>query len=506
MANRTIRPLDVRPHQAGPVLSRAGISAALILAILPAAQAQQAPKALPADPAAAAQQLNLSRQRLDETNRRAKELGADLDSIGRERAQITAKLQEAGRSVQAAEVQLTKIEGRLEELQQQQDLLQGSLQQRHGDIGKLLAAMQRMGRNPPPVIITRREDALEMVRSAMLLSKAFPHLQGQAQHLVASLTELTRIIDESKTERDRLTSTLAAHKDSQARLDALKELKRQTQTDRQQELAQVNRAAQEIGKSVADLSELIAKLDRTIAERTQLGAYEAEVARLPQPAATPPVAEAKPAMPPTQPAAPAPAAPAATPPTRGSGPTVVAAASPPPLAKPPAAPQAVVLAPTGAFAANPGRIKPAVPFHLAKAQLPYPAQGRRVLNFGEKSQYGSSSKGIVLETRPGAQVTAPCDGWVVYAGEFRTYGQLLIINAGGGYHVLLAGLSQIDVQLGQFLVASEPVGTMRPADKGKIDKTRLKDAAPLLFVEFRKDGQPINPDPWWAEASQKVQG
>ncbi len=64
-----------------------------------------------------------------------------------------------------------------------------------------------------------------------------------------------------------------------------------------------------------------------------------------------------------------------------------------------------------------------------------------------------------------AQVTSPCDGWIVYAGEFRSYGQLLIMNAGGGYHVLMAGLSQIDVQPGQFVLASEPVGTMSGAPR-----------------------------------------
>src|SRR5690606_8177076 len=108
---------------------------------------------------------------------------------------------------------------------------------------------------------------------------------------------------------------------------------------------------------------------------------------------------------------------------------------------------------------------PAVPFHLAKARLPLPAQGRRVLAFGDKTQFGGNSKGIVLETRAGAQIVAPCDGWVVYAGEFRSYGQLLIINAGGGYHVLLAGLSHIDVQPGQFVLAAEPIGTMTSAGK-----------------------------------------
>jgi septal ring factor EnvC (AmiA/AmiB activator) len=153
---------------------------------------------------------------------------------------------------------------------------------------------------------------------------------------------------------------------------------------------------------------------------------------------------------------------------------------------------------------SPGRIKPEIPFAQATGRLPLPAQGRQVLKFGEKTQYGGQSKGIVLETRQGAQVTSPCDGWIVYAGEFRSYGQLLIINAGGGYHVLLAGLSQIDVQPGQFVLAAEPVGTM--SGWSQQPQTAAVNNAPVLYVEFRKDGTPIDPDPWWVPGHQKVQG
>jgi septal ring factor EnvC (AmiA/AmiB activator) len=80
----------------------------------------------------------------------------------------------------------------------------------------------------------------------------------------------------------------------------------------------------------------------------------------------------------------------------------------------------------------------------------------------------------------------------------------LIINAGGGYHILLAGLSQIDVQLGQFVLAGEPVGSMVQTARGA--QPRQQDSAPVLYVEFRKDGQPVNPDPWWVDGSRKVQG
>ena len=152
---------------------------------------------------------------------------------------------------------------------------------------------------------------------------------------------------------------------------------------------------------------------------------------------------------------------------------------------------------------TPGRIKPAMPFLDAKGLLPLPAQGRRVLTFGEKTQYGSQSKGLVLETRHGGQVVSPSDGWIVYAGEFRSYGQLLIINAGGGYHILLAGLSQIDVQLGQFVLAGEPVGVMSAAAKSP-----RQDAGQRPGPLHRVPQGPAahRPRPLVVGASRKVQG
>lgn len=131
------------------------------------------------------------------------------------------------------------------------------------------------------------------------------------------------------------------------------------------------------------------------------------------------------------------------------------------------------------------------------------AQGRQVLSFGEKTQYGGESKGLVLETRYGAQVTSPCDGWIEYAGEFEDYGPLLIINAGGGYHVILVGLSHIDVQPGQFVLAAEPVGAMSGWPQQA--KAAAPNSAPVLYVELRKDGRPIDPNPWWvAGAATKM--
>ncbi len=126
------------------------------------------------------------------------------------------------------------------------------------------------------------------------------------------------------------------------------------------------------------------------------------------------------------------------------------------------------------------------PISEARGRLVLPAVGRVNGRYGEKTESGLSRKGITMKTPKGAQIVATYDGDVVYAGQFRGYGLLLIIEHGEGYHTLLAGMSRIDAEQGQRVLAGEPVGVME------------EDAAPVLYVEFRRDGQPINPLPWLA--------
>ena len=96
--------------------------------------------------------------------------------------------------IQKSEAQLTAIEARQGELEAQERLLRGSLAQRHDQILKLLAALQRMGHNPPPAIITRREDALKMVRSAQMIATLFPGMRRQALDLATQLEDLARVV------------------------------------------------------------------------------------------------------------------------------------------------------------------------------------------------------------------------------------------------------------------------------------------------------------------------
>jgi septal ring factor EnvC (AmiA/AmiB activator) len=165
---------------------------------------------------------------------------------------------------------------------------------------------------------------------------------------------------------------------------------------------------------------------------------------------------------------------------------------------------------------DPGRLTPAVAFAAARGRLPFPVNGTRIKEFGVPDSLGGTEKGLSIATRAAAQVTAPCDSWVVYAGPFRNYGQVLILNAGGGYHVVLAGMDRISVNVGQFVLTGEPVavmnggapgsGSLATATQATVNPTSSPDR-PVLYVEFRKDGTPIDPSPWWAaRKGEKVRG
>ncbi len=132
----------------------------------------------------------------------------------------------------------------------------------------------------------------------------------------------------------------------------------------------------------------------------------------------------------------------------------------------------------------------------SRGKLPFPAIGRLVGRYGQAMETGLTRKGITIETRPGAQVVAPYGGQVMFAGAFKGYGQLLIIEHGEGYHSLLAGLSRIDSVIGQQILSGEPAGIMGGGE----------NEAPILYVELRRNGQPINPLPWLAARKSKVNG
>ena len=129
-------------------------------------------------------------------------------------------------------------------------------------------------------------------------------------------------------------------------------------------------------------------------------------------------------------------------------------------------------------------------FMAAKGRIPYPVKGNIIKKYGDPVEAGVTSRGITIRTRPNAQVISPYDGTVLFAGPFRGYGQLVIIEHGDGYHTLLAGIGRLDTSVGQSLLAGEPVGIM------------VAQSKPTLYIELRKNGQPINPAGWLKQGNK----
>ncbi|MGQ0486411.1 MAG: murein hydrolase activator EnvC family protein [Hyphomicrobiales bacterium] len=151
--------------------------------------------------------------------------------------------------------------------------------------------------------------------------------------------------------------------------------------------------------------------------------------------------------------------------------------------------------------------RPDIEFSKTRGRLDYPAQGRILKRFGEDDGLGGTIRGLAVATRNGAQVTAPAAGSIEFAGPFRSYGQLLILNAGGGYHILLAGLTDVSAAMGDFVRAGEPVGTMGPGPTSAIILgEQVRDGSPVLYIEFRKNGEAIDSAPWWIGGTKEARG
>ncbi|MBI3437189.1 MAG: peptidoglycan DD-metalloendopeptidase family protein [Proteobacteria bacterium] len=123
-----------------------------------------------------------------------------------------------------------------------------------------------------------------------------------------------------------------------------------------------------------------------------------------------------------------------------------------------------------------------------------PASGSVVRQFGARDRNGPASQGAVLQTRSGAQVVSPGSGQVAYAGLFRSYGQVLILNLEGGYVLVLTGMDSVNARVGESVQAGQPVGEM-PSSATQ---------PPELYVEVRRQGRPIDPGRWLSTRGRRA--
>jgi septal ring factor EnvC (AmiA/AmiB activator) len=355
-----------------------------------------------------------------------------IDSAGRRKAM--------DRKVAASEKVLT-------DLRVKEDAIRGSLHERRGLLAEVLAALERIGRNPPPALLVSPDDALASVRSAILLGAVVPGMRKETDKLIADLTDLSKLELSAASEKADLTTTMTTSLEEERRMDLLID---ENDKNSRQSTAQIQaerKRSEELAGQATSLEGLVASLEG------QIGSVRdaATAAREEQ--------ERRQLMTDEQRA------------------------------------QAKALADSGVPDKN--RIAPAYPFSDLKQKLELPVAGEILRQFGDDDGTGHTASGLTVATGPDALVTAPVDGLVVFAGAFRSYGQMIILDTGDGYHMVLAGMDAIKTRQGKFIFAGEPLAAMGEKRVASATALALETNRPTLYIEFRKDGKPVDSRPWW---------
>ena len=367
---------------------------------------------------------------LDKLKREQAAAKAKADKIAKQQNSVRADINKFKRDLQKSAAQSATIEktsrqiaDKLSELNREETRLNGSLDADKAALTDVLAALQRLEVNPPPALMVGAKNASDAAMAAVLMGSISEQLNARARELRGRITDLSAVRDDIEAEKTKLSRNEAALNKKRTEIKSLVAEKSKLDAKLGETRAAEKRRAERLAAQADDLQELIRRFELT--------------ARAIQP-------RIKPSKDSTG------AAPRVKP--RAGSRTVT------PLELPDG---------TVRFADARGALKP-------------PVQGTL------KSSYGNGRQGMTIATRPGAQVLSPYSGRVEFAGAFKTYGEVVILNVGENYFILLTGLGEIFVSAGETVDPGEPVGLM-PFNAQKSTE---------LYIEFRKSGRPINPKPW----------
>ena len=428
------------------------------------AEGPPAPPALAADTAGAADptaelqkardktrmELEVLSKTITLSDDKVKTLEAGIAAIEKNSSSLRDALIESARRRKELENRIIDSEKKLADLQLKSDRVHRSLRDRRGLLAEVLAALQRMGRNPPPALLVTPDDALASVRSAILLGAVVPGIRNETDKLAADLKELIDLTAAIKSEKDKLTASIANNLEEERRMDLLLVENGKLSSQNAAELAKERQRSEELAGQATSLEGLIASIETEITSvREAAAAAKAEEERRR-------------------------------------------------LMTDEQRERAKALAESGVPDKN--RIAPAYPFSELKAKLELPVAGDILRHFGEPDGTGHPAKDMVVATNAGAVVTAPTDGLVVFAGQFRSFGQMIILNAGDGFHMVLSGMDRTTARQGQFVFAGEPLAAMGAKRVASATALALETDRPTLYIELRKDGKPVDSRPWWTSS------
>jgi septal ring factor EnvC (AmiA/AmiB activator) len=319
--------------------------------------------------------------------------------------------------IQESEAGIDAAEARLAIIARQRQLLDAQLAARQKPVIRLTAALERFSRRPLALSVLRPGSVREIVYLRALLSSTIPVVR---QRTAALRTEIAR----GKALQREAEQALAALRAEQGRLTQRKTELAALESRQRVESRQASGTAAREAERALSLAEQARDLDALVGKLDQAGALRKQLAMLPGPLMRPPRPEES---------------------------------------------QVVADAPT----ISPEATRPPAGYEL-------PVAGRTVTGFGAPTEGGGLSEGLTLATRDGAQVVAPAAGRVAFAGPYKGYGRIVIIEHDGGWTSLVTGLARIDVQVGEDLVGGAPLGIAGAP-------------RPTITLELRRDGKPVNP-------------
>ena len=360
-----------------------------------------------------------------------KRLRREAAARNKEVAALRHRLIETANSLQEAEREITRLEDSITELEAEKSEAQLALQVESRNLSEVLAALQSLEMSKPPALLVTPEDANKAARAAMLLSEAAPAVEARAARLRAAIDRLADLTGQLTAQRQAYETT---NRELSARRDVLADLMAKKEQERDVAARLASAAQKETARlavETTNLREMMRRLER--------------LAHILTPRVKPP----KPAQPEPQ--------------TLASSRNNPA----PPTIKP-AAPEAF----SGAKS-----------FADALGKLRAPVAGRITGSFGANRPGGGTYEGMRFSARDQAIVTAPFEGRVVVARDWRAIGNLIVLDVGESYHILLLGVDDILVEENQRVAAGEPVARMAPGGAE-------------LDLQIRKNGEPVNPALW----------
>jgi septal ring factor EnvC (AmiA/AmiB activator) len=319
--------------------------------------------------------------------------------------------------IQHSEVEIAAGEARLALIDRQRGILRTRLASKQKPVVRLTAALQNLSRRPLALSVLQPGSLKDTVHLRAVLASTVPQVEQRTADLRGEIARSRALEQQARAVLDGLKASEGQWAERRQQLAVLEARQRLASREASGVAARESDRALALAEDAQDLDGLVDRLEQASAIRKKLAALPGPIIRPARPAES----------------------------------RVIADMEPPP-----------------AFA------------DAAPADYQLPVIGRIVSGFGAVSQAGLRNEGISLAPRALAQVVAPAGGRVAFAGAYRGYNRIVIIEHDGGWTSLVTGLARVDVRVGETLVPGTPLGVAGPG-------------RPVVTLELRHGTVPVNP-------------